>query len=342
MKGDGSRAGNAVAILALFAWTALRSVARIFTGVPHALPDGLPEPAGETGRGADRIAHPERETTSHQRRGTLLVAAAFLIAVAGGVLFLISYWTEAANWWMGGMLAILLGGLGASMVLYSHWLTVEHQATEPREEIPSPPQERQRTNEQFCAGVHQMHRRGLLWCMGAAMVVFPGAIFVSLFRSLGRPPAPSLFNPIWKRGERLVSAEGKPVSISTLDEGSTIIVFPENRTGDERAQTVLIRVKQERLELPDGRNDWAPSGYVAYSRVCTHAGCAVGMFEATTGLLMCPCHQSTFDALRGARPNGGPAARPLPQLPLYADADGSLCAGGEFTEPPGPGFWSLG
>ena len=82
-------------------------------------------------------------------------------------------------------------------------------------------------------------------------------------------------------------------------------------------------------------------GYLAYSRVCTHAGCPVGLYQKQSHLLLCPCHQSSFDVLNGAEPTGGPAARPLPQLPLYADADGTLRAGGAFTAPPGPGFWGM-
>ena len=338
------RIGNALAVASLVAWEMFRKMVRRLArpgGSARADSADHDRPAEESGRSADLIAHPQRERASRQRWGFLLVSAAFTTAVAGGVLFLIAYWTGAGNLPLGGMLALLLAGVGASLVLYAHWLTVETQAIEPREELPSPVPERQRTEDNYCAGVQQMQRRGLLWCIGAAAVALPAAIVVSLFRSLGRPPAQSLFNPIWKRGDRLTSAEGKPVTVNTLEQGSTIVVFPENRRGDERAQTVLVRVKEQLLQLPDDRNDWAPMGYVAYSRVCTHAGCTVGMYEATTGLLMCPCHQSTFDVLRGAQPNGGPAARPLPQLPLYADADGFLRAAGEFTAPPGPGFWGL-
>src|SRR5207237_8621261 len=109
----------------------------------------------------------------------------------------------------------------------------------------------------------------------------------------------------------------------------------------KRAQTVLLRVPLELLQLPEERAHWAPSGNVAYSRVCTHAGCPVGMYETTTHLLACPCHQSTFDVLRAAAPTSGPAGRPLPQTPLYADADGWLRAGGGFSQPPGPEFWGM-
>ena len=88
-----------------------------------------------------------------------------------------------------------------------------------------------------------------------------------------------------------------------------VTVFPEGSIGDEKAQTVLIRVKEQLLRLPEDRADWAPMGYLAYSRVCTHAGCPVGLYEAESHLLLCPCHQSTFNVLEAAQPTGGPAAR---------------------------------
>jgi ubiquinol-cytochrome c reductase iron-sulfur subunit len=167
------------------------------------------------------------------------------------------------------------------------------------------------------------------------------AIVISLFRSLGQPPGSSLFTRVWKQGQRLTGLDGTPITVNALQPGSSMVVFPEESVGDEKSQTVLIRVREELLQLPKDRADWAPMGYVAYSRVCTHAGCPVGVFESTTDLLMCPCHQSTFDVLRAAQPTSGPADRPLPQLPLYVDADGTLRAAGGFSEPPGPGFWGM-
>ena len=79
---------------------------------------------------------------------------------------------------------------------------------------------------------------------------------------------------------------------------------------------------------------------IAYSKICTHVGCPVGLYQADTHELLCPCHQSTFDVLDGARPRFGPATRSLPQLPLAVDGDGFLTAQSDFTEPVGPGFWN--
>ena len=73
-----------------------------------------------------------------------------------------------------------------------------------------------------------------------------------------------------------------------------------------------------------------------------HVGCAVAQYEDEAHVLVCPCHQSTFDVLDGARPVAGPAGRPLPQLPLAIDAQGVLYAQGDFSGPVGPGFWGAG
>ena len=88
-----------------------------------------------------------------------------------------------------------------------------------------------------------------------------------------------------------------------------------------------------------GREDWTVDDLVAYSKLCTHAGCPVGLYQANSGLLLCPCHQSTFAVLDGARPIFGPAARSLPQLPLGLNEQGELIARGDFSGPVGPGFW---
>ena len=107
------------------------------------------------------------------------------------------------------------------------------------------------------------------------------------------------------------------------------------------AEVVTPKVRVEPgLNTPvDGREDWGPDGYLVYSKVCTHAGCPVGLYQQETHQLLCPCHQSTFDVLHGAKPVFGPAADALPQLPIRIDPDGSLVARGDFSDPVGPVFW---
>lgn len=296
----------------------------------------------ESGRTADREMERDSEMERREPWGTLFVVCSFIAAIAGGVVFLISFWSSnPRNATLGGGLALFFGGIGTALVVWARLLMNHRQAIEPRHVLQSPPSERDAAAEAFCGGVRDIRRRRLLKWMGLTGAGVFGTMVLSLLRSLGMSPDPSLYSRIWKGGQRLVTIEGKPVSLSSLEPGSTVTVFPENKVGDERAQTVLIRVKEQLLQLPKERASWAPSGYVAYSRVCTHAGCSVGEYEAEQSLLLCPCHQSTFDVLRAALPTGGPAARALPQLPLYADTDGTLRAGGGFTAPPGPGFWGI-
>jgi ubiquinol-cytochrome c reductase iron-sulfur subunit len=75
---------------------------------------------------------------------------------------------------------------------------------------------------------------------------------------------------------------------------------------------------------------------VAYSKICTHTGCPVGLLRTDDASLYCPCHQAQFDAARAAVPTFGPATRPLPQLPLGVDGRGYLIALGDFSQPVGP------
>jgi ubiquinol-cytochrome c reductase iron-sulfur subunit len=131
------------------------------------------------------------------------------------------------------------------------------------------------------------------------------------------------------------------VTAGDLRVGGVLTVFPEGHPQAADSQAILIRMEPGQLVVQPGREAWSPDGYVAYSKVCTHAGCPVGLYEQATGQLFCPCHQSVFDAKDGARPTAGPATRPLPQLPLAIDPQGFLTAGGEFPEPVGPGFWNL-
>jgi ubiquinol-cytochrome c reductase iron-sulfur subunit len=140
-----------------------------------------------------------------------------------------------------------------------------------------------------------------------------------------------------------VTIEGRPVRPGDLEVDGVVTVWPEDERGEADSPTLLIRLRagQDFRPLP-GRRDWMVADVVAYSKLCTHTGCPVGLYQAESALLLCPCHQSTFDVLDGARPVFGPAARRLPQLPLGLDDDGFLVAGGDFSAPVGPGFWDRG
>ena len=127
----------------------------------------------------------------------------------------------------------------------------------------------------------------------------------------------------------------------------------ERRTGDYRfdqdldylqrkvkACVLLMRLKPEDLQDQKSR-DWGYYGIVAYNKICTHAGCPVGLYEQQTHHLLCPCHQSTFDVTQDCKVIFGPAKRPLPQLKITVDDEGYLIADQGFAEPVGPSFWEI-
>jgi ubiquinol-cytochrome c reductase iron-sulfur subunit len=297
------------------------------------------EPAREEDRNLDL----ERGVDLGKRAkwGSALVTLLFAGALAAGITFVVAYWTGGNNQLLGGTLALFLAGVGLMLVAWSHLLTIHKEAVEPRERLQPPAPQEIAAHEEFRRGEHDIQRRGLLKWMTVAGAGLVASMVISVFRSFGASPNSTLYSRVWKRGQRLMNSEGAAVTINALRPGDMMLVFPEGSIGSENAQTVLIRVQEDLLQLPAGRSGWAPGGYLAFSRVCTHAGCSVGMYERTAHLLMCPCHQSTFDVLRAAQPTSGPAARPLPQLPLYVDSGGTLRAADGFTEPPGPGFWGM-
>jgi ubiquinol-cytochrome c reductase iron-sulfur subunit len=143
----------------------------------------------------------------------------------------------------------------------------------------------------------------------------------------------------WRAGTRLVGADGAVIRAASVPFDGLVTVFPEGAVGSETGQAVLMRVEPGLIRPVRGREAWTPDGLIAYSKVCTHAGCPVGLYEASSHQLLCPCHQSTFDVLDGAQPVFGPAAVALPQLPLAVDGNGDLYATGGFSSAPGPSYW---
>jgi ubiquinol-cytochrome c reductase iron-sulfur subunit len=164
---------------------------------------------------------------------------------------------------------------------------------------------------------------------------------------MGPLPGTSLRYTVWRKGMRLlVYGSNQPLKPGDFDiPGSLITVVPDGYqdNDDELAKAAAILIKFEPGELqPPTVMDWTVQNIVCYSKICTHVGCPVALYEQTTHHILCPCHQSTFNAPRGAQVIFGPAPRPLPQLPLTTDSDGYLVAAGDFNEPVGPSFWERG
>jgi ubiquinol-cytochrome c reductase iron-sulfur subunit len=177
--------------------------------------------------------------------------------------------------------------------------------------------------------------------MGSAAVAALGVALIFPIRSHGPRPGKGFKSTPYRKGVRLVTDDGTLIRADDISVDGVITAFPEGHTDAADASTLLIR-PNEPVKPQPGRETWTPGNLVAYSKLCTHVGCPVGLYQAGVHLLLCPCHQSTFDVLEGARPIFGPAARPLPQLPIEVDETGYVVAKGDFSGPTGPGFWDRG
>lgn len=191
-------------------------------------------------------------------------------------------------------------------------------------------------------GKMMFRRRGFLGTiLGAGAGIMGIVLAFPLLRSLGTVPKDTFDHTNWRTGSLLVDFTGRPVRSDDLEVGGVLTVFPKGFVGNAMDQTILIRPAAIDIVTAPGRETWAPLGNLAFSKVCTHAGCPVGLYQEQTQQLLCPCHQSLFDVGQGrpANPVFGPAPRPLPQLPLMIDSDGYLRAQAGYDQPVGPGFW---
>lgn len=239
----------------------------------------------------------------------------------------------------GILLGLALGALGVGIVVWSIRLLDAPIEVEDRHRLASP--DELRTETASTVDIGNITRRTMLvrLLLGAAGALAAALAIPAL--ALGPSPGRTLFQTPWRAGSRIVGEDGEPIRPDDLVVGSVRTVYPEDAVGSPDAVTMLIKVRPSDLQLDAERSAWAPEGCIGYSKICTHAGCPVGVYRAEEGALLCPCHQSTFDVLRGAIPTFGPAARPLPQLPMDVDDDGYLVALDDFPEPVGPSFWNL-
>ncbi len=247
------------------------------------------------------------------------------------------YWRGGQPQLEGSLLAVALGGIAFGLVTWANHLLPNEPVTGDRPPLPSREEQREGLEDDLERGGTLSRRRLLVRTLGAAGAAL-GAALLFPIRSLGPAPGRSLLVTPWRDGLRLVTEDGTPVRTSDVPLDGLVTVFPEGSPGSADGQAVLIRVAGDALRPRPGRESWSPDGFVAYSKICTHAGCPVGLYEAQSHQLLCPCHQSTFDVLDGARPVFGPAAVSLPQLPLRIEGD-ELVATGDFSEPVGPAFW---
>ncbi len=294
-----------------------------------------------------------------------IIAALFILSVLASIFAIAAYFiwpidrndltsVRPNNMFLGIGISAAMLAVGIGTVLWAKYLMKDHEQVEMRHDIAGSPSTRQRAVEIFAQANEEsgFGRRTLLrnTLIGAIVALpLPGIV---LFRDLynGNNPAPAdlMKHTMWKEGTRLVQdPSGTPIKASEVTIGSVFHVIPEGLNElehhrlEEKAKAVVLLMRLEPSdlkELPE-RKTWSYNGIVAYSKVCTHVGCPVALYEQETHHLLCPCHQSQWDVTEHCKVIFGPAGRPLPQLPITVDNEGYLVAQSDFHEPVGPTFW---
>jgi len=298
-------------------------------------------------RADDRPARPEPASAGERPANVRAYRAAvisFAVAIVGGVAAAVGYATEQTEDLLGYGLAAALIGIGFGLVSWAKYLDLDEHTVQAREPLVATACERQALDDEVAMSKDVLGRRRLLVGLLGGSFVSLIVGFVGPLGSLGPKPRGERAKTSWRAGRRLVTVDGEPVSGAANVFGELVTVFPEGHVGVDDSQVILLKLPPEQL-APETAAAATADGWVAYSKICTHAGCSVGLFGVDTRppntltQLVCPCHQSVFDPLDGARPVGGPAPRSLPQLGLAVDAAGFLVARGDFAGPVGPLSW---
>lgn len=311
------------------------------------------------------------------RRAERVVALLFLVAFAASVAFIAAYvWsgrnggmhgidrTMQSNYGLGAAMSLSFLAMAAGVTIWVRRLMSSQQIVQQRGQLATTAEDQEVFATNFLQGAEEsaitkrpLLRRTLL--LAAAPL---GLAPLVLLRDLGPLPEKRLRHTYWgeavkkakeegKKGARLViDGTNRPLKASDFNSvGGIITVLPEGIEHAHealnqiaKASTLLVNVPVDKLKPVKGRENWNVGGIIAYSKICTHVGCPAALYEQTTHHILCPCHQSTFDATDGAKVIFGPAARSLPQLPIAVDDEGYLIATGDFPEPIGPSFWERG
>jgi ubiquinol-cytochrome c reductase iron-sulfur subunit len=300
---------------------------------------------------------PEAEKAAARRVSTF-----FLLSIVGSVFAVVAYIVfpivpgDAASvrlntlfLGVGITLALLPLGLGA--IYWAKTLMRGDEMVESRHPTRGTEETRAKAVEVFTLGNKEsgFGRRSLIRNSLIGALALSPIPAVALFRDLAPAEDPvKLFKQtLWQKNTRLIrDPSGTPIKASDVTIGSVYHVVPDGLDEAEhmleekaKAAVLLMRLHPDELNEQEDRKDWSYQGIVAYSKICTHVGCPVALYEQHTHHLLCPCHQSTFDVTNHCEVIFGPAKRPLPQLPITVDADGYLVAKSDFTEPVGPSFW---
>ncbi|MGO1768920.1 MAG: cytochrome bc1 complex Rieske iron-sulfur subunit, partial [Microbacterium sp.] len=339
-------------------------------------PSGLAVNVSDPVRNPGLPPHRQRMTDKDpkaEKRAVRTITSLFYLSAAGSLWAIAAYMLfpiedmefgsiRHNNMFIGLGIALALLSIGVAAIHWSKSVMSDKEYVEERHDTRGTPETRagavevfEKANEESGFGRRKMIRNSLFVAVGAS--ILPG---ITLFRGLAphsTPENPIAGDPVallqhtmWDKGVRLArDPEGTPIKASEVTLGSAFHVIPEELASmdhhdgmlNEKAKAIvlLVRLLPEQLTEREERKDWSYDGIVAYSKVCTHVGCPVALYEQQTHHLLCPCHQSQFDVSHEAKVIFGPASRPLPQLPITVDDEGYLVARSDFEEPVGPTFW---
>jgi ubiquinol-cytochrome c reductase iron-sulfur subunit len=277
--------------------------------------------------------------------------------------------TSASNLALGATLALSTLGIGFGAVHWAKTLMPDEEIVEERHTLRATDESRDRVVDEMKGGgaSSQITRRPMIkYTLGGALGLFAVPLVLQVAGSLGPMPQNSLSQTFWNGGPsgpgqdptfvplRLMrDPENTPIKAEDVTIGSVFHVMPEGLlpnpiTGEggtpnlleEKAKAAVLVMRLDEKDIESQKQkDWGYHGIVAYSKICTHVGCPVGLYEQQTHHLLCPCHQSTFDVTQDAKVIFGPAKRPLPQLQITVDDEGYLVSAAPFQEAVGPSFW---
>ncbi|BBC37140.1 Rieske [2Fe-2S] domain protein [Streptomyces graminofaciens] len=301
------------------------------------------------------------------KRSERTVALLFTVSMLATVGFIASYVTidvdqsvyvfpighiSGLNFALGLTLGLALFTIGAGAVHWARTLMSDVEVADERHAIEATPEVKAKVLADFKQGAKEsaLGRRKLIRnTMFGALALFPLS-GVMLLRDLGPLPGTKLRHTTWAKGKKLVNMNtGEPLRPSDVVVGSLTFAKPDGLEEHDHdfqkniAKDALMIVRIQPGDIKDKQElDWSYQGIVAFSKICTHVGCPISLYEQQTHHVLCPCHQSTFDLADGGRVIFGPAGHALPQLQITVGEDGYLEAVGDFQEPVGPAFWERG
>jgi ubiquinol-cytochrome c reductase iron-sulfur subunit len=298
--------------------------------------------------GPDRVVRPGEPSPGAELWAIGLLGLSSLCAIAFVAVYALDR-LPAHTQLLGLSIGLSLVFLSLALIVIAKQLVVEEEIVEEYPEIEHP-SEQEKVEQIVEESGSRFTRKRLVTVAGAGAAgalglaaITPAVSFGPIFHT-----GPFYETP-WKRGRRLVDSNGRPYKADDIEEADFYTAYPEHGDPEQiAAPLVLVRLPSSELQLPPGRDGWAPAGILAFSKICTHAGCAISLYRVPTfapvqprPALVCPCHYSTFDPATGGKVLFGPAGRSLPQLPLELDGLGYLRAAGNFSGPVGPSWWGV-